>query len=135
MAIAQFPPRFRSGQDVPAVDPDLGVKGGTFVAIDDDKDANGSYVVATCGAGDLAFGVAEYDADASLGGRFNVVRPGSIARVVPGEALDAGMLVASDTDGKAVEAAAHDVILGQVMTGCASDAAFAEIALFYTVTA
>lgn len=101
MAIAQFPPRFRSGQDVPAKASGT-VAGGTFVKVAADKDTDGNYLAAKCGLGDAALGVAEYDADVSLGSRFNIVRPGAIARVKVGAALTHGDLIQSDANGKAI---------------------------------
>jgi len=92
MAIAQFPPRFKPGQNVPAVASGA-IAGGTFVKVAGDKDVNGSYQVAHCVLGDLAFGVAEYDADPSLGNRINVIRPGAIARVQPGARSAPGLPV------------------------------------------
>jgi hypothetical protein len=102
MAINQFPPRYRKGTvPIPAVASGT-VVGGTFVKIVDDKDADGNYVMAHCGLGDRAAGVAEYDADAALGSRFAVTPPPSIARVQPGDNITAGEEVQSDANGKAI---------------------------------
>jgi hypothetical protein len=58
--------------------------------------------MAHCGLGDRAAGVAEYDADVSLGSRFAVTPPPSVARVQPGADITAGDEIVSDANGKAI---------------------------------
>jgi hypothetical protein len=102
MAINQFAPRFRKGTvPTPAIASGT-VLGGTFVKVAGDKDADGNIVMAHCGLGDRAAGVAEYDADVSLGSRFAVTPPPSIARVQPGANITAGDQSQSDANGKAI---------------------------------
>ena len=111
MAINQFPPRFRRGTSPSPAVASGTVLGGTFVKIAGDKDADGSYVMAHCGLGDRADGVAEYDADVSLGSRFAVTPAPSIARVQPGGNITYGDEIISDANGKAItkgsDVAAH----------------------------
>jgi len=115
MAINQFPPRFRKGTEpTPAIASGT-VLGGTFVKIVGDKDADGNYVMAHCGLGDRAAGVAEYDADSSLGSRFAVTPPPSVARVQPGTNITAGEEIQSDANGKAIPLGAE--VAARIDTG------------------
>jgi hypothetical protein len=88
--------------------------------------------MATCGAGQIAFGVAKYDvASGSLGGVYGT--PGRIVPVVAGGAVTAGQKVMSDAAGEAVTwtsaASEANNALGYALN-TAADGELVEVKLF-----
>lgn len=137
--MAQRQARFKPGVEIPAF-AKTAVVGGTFVKVVDTKTAQGDYQIGTCGAGNHAFGVAEYDSAAatedanSAARRVNVVRAPAVARVKPGAAIDASsgaVAVKSDGSGYAIPQAGTGTITGWALhtAGTADD--FVEVALVY----
>ncbi len=105
--------RFQAGKNVPAR-AGAALVAGTFVKISATKDADGNYMVATCGLGDRCFGVTEEDVTTaqlaqsahSVEQIVNVVRKGAIARVVPGANVNHGDAIIANASGKAIPLAA-----------------------------
>jgi hypothetical protein len=119
------------------------VLGGRFVKISGNRTGGGVetgvtdvtdnvYSMATCGAGQIAFGVAKYDvASGSLGGVYGT--PGRIVPVVAGGAVTAGQKVMSDAAGEAVTwtsaASEANNALGYALN-TAADGELVEVKLF-----
>lgn len=98
------------------------VTGKQLVKISGDRNADGTYTVAPCGAGEKAFGVAAWDAD--IGGKVTVVSitSGHIVPIKTGGALTAGVSVKSGALGVVVAATAADKAYGIALSGAASGA-------------
>lgn len=73
--------------------------------------------IKVCGAGEAARGAFDLTTPTVVGAAVTVLIDG-VVPVIAGTALTAGMLVASDSLGRAVEAAPGDYVLGDVWVGC-----------------
>lgn len=119
--MAEMTARYKPGQEVTGF-AGTAVIGGRFVKVTGAKTAQGDYPIAHAGAGQNAFGVAEYDSAPATQPatdqerRVNVIRRGAIARVTSGAAVAVGDRVASDASGRAVTAATTNYVLGIAMT-------------------
>ena len=122
-------PFFEDGDELTCT-PTVAVTGKQFVKISGDIQADGTYSIAPCGAGNIPIGVAMWDA--AVGQRVTVktISSGNIMPVVATAALAAGVSVKSDAGGQAVAAATGDLSSGFVMTG-AGAGADAQISLAY----
>lgn len=137
--MAEMTCRYKPGQEVSGAALTTQVLAGRFVSVTGAKTSQGDYPIAHTGAGEDAFGVAEFDTldPSGLSGydlraqelRTNVVRRGAIARVVAGGAVAVGDYIASDSDGKGVEATSGDVILGRALTAATTDGDVIEVDL------
>jgi hypothetical protein len=119
------------------------VLGGRFVKISGNRTGGGVetgltevldnvYSMATCGAGQVAFGVAKYDvASGQHGGVYGT--PGRIVTVVAGAAVTAGNKVMSDAAGEAIPwvtaASEANEALGLALN-TAADGDLVEVKLF-----
>ncbi len=83
----------------------------TFVKLD----SNGAVVQA--GAGDEVKGVAMHAADSGSYVEVALINAGNVVRVASGAAVTRGSKVASDANGKAIDAAAGDIEVGQADEG------------------
>jgi hypothetical protein len=131
--------RFKPGVEIPAF-AKTAVTGGRFVKIVDTKTAQGDYQVGQCGAGDRAFGVAQFDSAAATdpaneaARRINVVRAPAVARVQPGAGIDASsgaVAVKSDANGKAIAQGGTGTIVGYALHSCLSTDDWVEVALVF----
>lgn len=128
--------RFKPGENVPGY-ATADVTGGHFVKLVAGKDARGSYSLAHCGAGEVAFGVCERDAIGAVKdwrGGTNVVRRGAIARVVAGAAIAAPgatgpVPVKSDATGRAITQGGTGAILGYACHAVAAAGEIVEVDL------
>ena len=132
-------PVYKPGENVPcraAAD----VLGGRFVVVTGQNAADGSYKITHAGtAGLWCLGVSERDAEGTDTGvqknnrsMVNVVRPGAIARVTAGAAIDASggaAVVKTDNAGRAIAQAGSGIILGYALTSSAQAGDIIEVAL------
>jgi hypothetical protein len=90
-------------------------------------DITGEHKAGLTGAGEVAIGVLQnkpqHEGDAATVAIFGVTL------VVAGELLTAGMSVASDADGKAVESGNGDSVLGRVVIGAGAEDELASVLL------
>jgi hypothetical protein len=135
--MAELNARWKPGQEVPGFCT-AQVNAGRFVKVTGVKTAQGDYPVTHCGAGQKAFGVAQYDSAPSTQPatdqerRVNIARGSTIARVVAGAAVDASsgpVAVKSDANGKAVAATTGTVINGYALTSATAADQVIEVEL------
>lgn len=131
MARNSMPPRYRGGHPaLTGIAKDAQILAGRFVKITGNKTTGGTgggYPIGYCGLGDRKrFGVSELDsADpanlsfplASRDLAVPVSRPGGVARVTAGASLNAGDLVQSDANGKAIPQATVAAVAATLATG------------------
>ena len=112
--------------------PTTAVVGKRLVKISGDKNADGTYSIAPCGAGEKAFGVACWDA--AIGAKVTVITitSGHIVPVLTGGAITAGASVKSGAAGVVVAATAADKAYGVALSG-AADASEAIIQLAHHI--
>lgn len=112
--------------------PTTAVTSKQFVKISGDKNADGTYSIAPCGAGEKAFGVATWDAGIGVKVTVITITSGHIVPVKASGVIAAGASVKSGALGVAVSATAADKSYGLCLSG-AVDAADAIIQLAHHI--
>lgn len=131
-------PVYKPGENIPGK-ASADVVGGHLVSPTGPADATtGAYPCAHTGAAAWALGVAERDAlgtvtnGAEWRGMFNIVGPGSVARVVAGAAVavtSAAIAVKSDSTGRVIAQGGSGVIVGYALTAAAAAGDIIEVKL------
>lgn len=117
MAIEQVPEMFEYAQ---AAGADLSAKLYYIAKVDTDED------IILCGDGQAALGVIREGATA---GNPVTVLTGGIAKVIAGASFNAGVLVASDGNGKAVLATTGEYAIGMALTASGGDGEIVSVRL------
>jgi hypothetical protein len=135
--MAELIARFKPGQNVPGFCT-AQVLAGHLVSVNGVKTVDGDYPIAHTGAGLRAFGVAERDSGpttdprTSWTRRVNIVRPGAIARVISGAAIDTStgsVAVKSDATGRVIPQGGTGIIVGYAVTSATAADQVVEVDL------
>lgn len=101
------------------------IDGGQLVTI------SGNREVSVAGDGDIALGLAMYDADVDEGVSVACPNAGGVWLLTAAEALDAGVEVTADTDGAIKEASSGDPVIGLTLES-AAEGATPEVLIYFS---